>query len=154
MTPFFMITGIFVGLVIAAIFCEMKDRKTKKEKVSLIEQSKKNISEPVLSFVETVKENPKRFKLTSAAVGRYVDFKLVDRYTKESWYGVRRFSTEDDPRRNVGYPKWMNEDEIDYVYEELKVIFNHRSSTLKQLRNQRERKRLMKIYCKPQQENV
>lgn len=114
---------------------------------------KKDISEPVFSFVKIVKENPKRFKLKLDrlrvcyfGIHRW-DFKDV--ISRKSWY----FSTHRDIP--MTFPEFLTEDEKIFLLEELRPVFikkAERYSELKEQRKQRrtnkERQKLIEIYCK------
>ena len=135
----------------------VKDQKESKHK------SKPNISEPVISFVKTFKENPKRFTYTEENNRRGLSKKLVtlstckvltDTFTKEV------FKIEE-----VGLCTWwldhpnivLTKDEMDYINKEIVTPYKERKAKyVETVLNRRcvqenrkelqERRRLTKIY--------
>lgn len=115
----------------------------------------KNVSEPVLSFVETVKANPKRFKV-ELINGPYErskyptrSVKITDKYTKESWTstsGARFIAVGVILHELYKGPEYLNQDELGYLWEELTPIFQRRESKYTDLKIRKERDRLTKIY--------
>lgn len=127
-------------------------------------EPKKDISEPVLSFVECVRKNPKRFKVSSyydhmsyfsltSVSGIYEPvylYTLVDTKTKEKWCLSRGCTMAIDFTAN---PEWITKDEREYLIEVLTKIFKDRvgrKAKLKKIRKDRrirdERNRLKEIY--------
>ena len=121
----------------------------------------KDVSEPVVSFVECVKGNPKRFKLKLTYDGNSI-YELTDTVTKQSWrlresslsFSLK-YSSKDPARNYYGWPPFLTEDEKEHFLEHLKPHFEERSSRyvkIREERNQRasnkERQRLMTVYCK------
>lgn len=126
----------------------------------------KDISEPVLSFVEIYKENPKRFKVlvlwsepTNALEQKeFLGFELRD--TKLN----KRFSVNENCsclttrtgsgivyRWNYTYSaikntSWMTEDEKDLVYNFVKIEREERRKSLHLKKETLQRKRLTKLY--------
>lgn len=133
----------------------------------------KDISEPVLSFVECVQENPKRFvvredfkyfglkfsnnlDIRSTKPEMYV-FCLEDKVTKEMWTlseGVElNFYNGFKENKHTYNPEWLTDDEKEYLITSIKPIFHNRrdrKEKLQELRKQRrirdERNRLKEIY--------
>lgn len=123
----------------------------------------KDISEPVLSFVECVRKNPKRFKVNSYYEQFYLSvssmggeyrptylYTLVDTKTKEKWCLSRGLTMASDFTAN---PEWITNDERNYLIESLTKIFKDREgrkSKLEKIRKDRrirdERNRLKEIY--------
>ena len=113
---------------------------------------KPDISEPVISFVKTFKENPKRFTYIKGTLSCYKV--LTDTFTGEV------FEIEE-----VGLCKWLlnrpniilTKDEMDYIDKEIVTPYNERKARYIETRENRrciqekrkelqERRRLTKIY--------
>ena len=105
------------------------------ENKEVIPEKKPNISEPVISFIETFKANPKRFKVSKVSCvvvgssGSFT-FTLEDKYNKLFWtfnlfeiYGP--FCTY--TLRLDHYPSFLTKDEADFIYDNLEPYFNCRS---------------------------
>lgn len=124
----------------------------------------KDISEPVVSFIECMKENPKRFKykkeMSLSIVGNTVYHTLCDFATKQEWtlyvqYYSYMQSVSHPHKTCFGWPEFLTEDEKEYLYDKISGILNERHDrklTLKKQRKERdankERQRLMTVYCK------
>lgn len=116
------------------------------------------VGEPIISFVELVKSNPKRFK---SRFGYDCEFNgqygLTDTLTEETfWYTKHVFSrTRDTIDYNYkGSHSFVTQDEWKYLEQELQDFGTYcqsRSARLNELRfdrkNKRERKRLIDVYC-------
>ncbi len=124
-------------------------------------QEPKDISEPVISFVQCVKDNPKRFKLkdfyenTGSAYFSSRKFILKDRATGEVFEVSLVCSGRRDYWRFGKLHATITEDELDYIKEELTPVFEAKQEKLYQIQRlraqrvgSRERQRLMAIYCK------
>lgn len=115
----------------------------------------KNISEPVLSFVETFKANPKRFKVITLykrtnPAQVFVNYCLQDKYNKLSWtfsvvvnYG---FSISSEILED--YPSFLSRQEAEYIYKTMLPWFNSRKTLLKVREDNKQREALKKVYCK------
>ena len=129
-----------------------------------VEDSKllpKDISEPVISFVECVRNNTRRFKLTEVAAKtqqqRYTFLKmytLKDRFSGEVFTAFQETDYRYD-ETNWEFPTFVTKDEGDFLAEQLPIIFSGKLKnlvSLKTLRKERktrvERDRLKSIYCK------
>jgi hypothetical protein len=137
---------------------------------SLFKKTPPDISEPVISFVELVKNNPDRFRLNldSKASKEYLrdNYKwgynlyiLLDKqFKQQNVLGVLDINlcSFDAPRfisdESVSY---LTGDEREYIYEQLKPIFQARGDKLRLIRSQRKarddqrkRERDIKKYCK------
>lgn len=120
-----------------------------------------DISQPVIAFVETFKNNPRRFSIALdwhlSGPENYYSYTLKDRSTGEefsatvgkgwSWDGRNYTETWYD------YPSFLTADELKYVLETLQEYYIHRKERLTTLRKvrigvsaQRERNRLMGVY--------
>ncbi|QCQ61927.1 hypothetical protein Barba19A_gp087 [Rheinheimera phage vB_RspM_Barba19A] len=137
---------------------------------SLFKKTPPDISEPVISFVELVKNNPDRFRLNldSKASKEYLrdNYKwgynlyiLLDKqFKQQNVLGVLDINlcSFDAPRfisdESVSY---LTGDEREYIYEQLKPIFQARGDKLRLIRSQRKARddqrkseRDIKKYCK------
>ena len=134
-----------------------------------VQEKARDISEPVLSFVECVRNNRKRFTVRDIQWGydkRY-EWEVIDKLTGQVFNAKYCF---DSFRRNYGaivqyywkdYPEWLTTDELDYIRQELTSIYskyreriNLRRSIMRdrynrdsELRKSKERERLKGIYC-------
>lgn len=131
-----------------------------------VEDSKllpKDISEPVISFVECVRNNPRRFKLTEAESQQTTQWHQYTRlrvYTLKDKFSGEVFTAfrETDYRygeANWEFPTFVTKDGGDFLAEQLPIIFSGKLKNLvrlKTLRKERkvrvERDRLKSIYCK------
>jgi hypothetical protein len=131
----------------------------------------KDISEPVLSFVKCVRENPKRFIAESSETSHYFlnntdiedyrAYKIYDKVAKKGWYLLGKYYSntwfvggypgEGGPLYNN--PFFLTEDEKAYVLKEVKLVMNYRGERkvrLERIRKERrirdERNRLKEIY--------
>lgn len=157
--------GILIGAGIAsAVFaCHNKNDQTGidselppvKTKVPMpeVKPPKDSISEPVVSFVECVRKNPTRFMVEEVARSYdYSTFTLMDNKTIEMYsvsvYKYRGFVPYGDPEviNFYHYPSFITENEMRFIYYELISVYNERKDRYRELKNQRERRRLTKIY--------
>jgi hypothetical protein len=112
-----------------------------------------NVKEPATSFVECVKNNRKRFRVRCDAYGwcnLSVKYVIVDTQTGKGWavhrdtdnfhiglmwdvsrntrgVYVRMDSTLDETQISynyIGFPEWLNKDEIIYIYRELTKFYS------------------------------
>lgn len=131
----------------------------------------KDISEPVLSFVKCVRENPKRFIaessesahyfLSNMNIEDYCGYKIYDKIAKKGWYLLGKYFS--NAWFVHGYPGeggcfyndpfFLTQDEKAYILTEVKIIMNYRIERkykLEQIRKDRrirdERSRLKEIY--------
>lgn len=118
----------------------------------------KDISEPVLSFIKCVRENPKRFCLIynyEFKLDYY--FSLQDKNTKEGWTlskgNIQYVCASSWCLTHTTNPEWLTEDEKEYLITSIKTIFHDRrdrKQKLQDIRKQRrirdERNRLKEIY--------
>lgn len=121
-------------------------------------KTKKDISEPVISFVECVKKNPKRFAggtySTASGSAAYInDYQTGETFYFGSFY-LQQFAFREIVS-NTCMENVLTKEEKDFVIEELATfaaMMGSRRQRRDQLREQRkareERKRLMEIYCK------
>lgn len=130
-------------------------RSLKKKPVEIVEVPKKDISEPVFSFVKTFLENPKRFRLikTYAFTQLYpfTNFTLVDKLLNESFVATR---SHDFKGVSWSFSDYITKDEEEHILTVMKEYFNNRGiklNKLKELRKERvslkERQRVKNLYC-------
>lgn len=131
------------------------------ESLPLIPERKPNISEPVISFVETFKANPKRFKIVEiSSSGQYptilgptiISHKLIDKHEKLSWNFTSTtnycFSDSRSYSRKYDGPYFLTDDETSYIVEVLSPYFNSRVDVYLEALSKREREALKNVYCK------
>lgn len=114
----------------------------------------KDISEPVLSFIEVYKANPKRFKVKKEYTGvggwccttRYPICDLEEDKTF-SLQNTRYYTCRiDDDWTTTGSTKWATQDEIQLVYD---TVVDERVARYKRIQEERfkvQRERLTKLY--------
>lgn len=115
-----------------------------------VKEPKKDISEPVISFVECYKNNPKRFSIKEITKDfekdliRRKNYILKDKNTEETFIFFINY------RWRVDYycssAKWLTEDEKEYLYNSICTMRRERFDKIKKYRENKERKRLTKIY--------
>jgi hypothetical protein len=119
----------------------------------------KNISEPVISFVECVRNNPRRFKLTESqtTINPY-RWTILRMYTLKDKFSGEVFTASRETDYRYGettwkFPTFVTKDEGDFLAEQLPIIFSGKLKNLvrlKTLREERktrvERDRLKSIY--------
>lgn len=133
----------------------------KKDKPEIKEEGVLDIKEPVYSFVQCFKNNPKRFKLkVEKDPGRYTNcvrfnYEIKDTQTERTFAASRTIYSY---MYNVGafnnYPAYLSPDEIRYIYNELSQAYEARRKKLQEIKQMRakrkadkEREQLMKDYC-------
>ncbi len=157
--------GILIGVGIAsAVFAyHSKENQTGVDSglpavknivsTSGVKPQKHSISEPVISFVECVKKNPRRFSTDKVVIklfGRAEKYTITDKDTLEVYcvtftdFGIPHKPWSSPHVR--GYPKFLTEVEALHVLIEVKEVYEQRKERYKELKNQRERRRLTKIY--------
>lgn len=137
------------------LFGEKKEvKEIVKEDVT---EKKLNISEPIYSFVECVKNDPRRFKFDSEHSGYYYDhyaWTLIDSVAEELFEGGLGM------RLSVKGKEWITEDEARYMTEELfykihlryRDLMSKKDAIRKKIRARKkgagERQKYEEIYCK------
>lgn len=109
----------------------------------------KDISEPVFSFVEVYKANPKRFRVKKEYFQEELKYTLHDKKENKTfsvcktkfytYYGRTSWSA-------MTNTKWATQDEIQFVYD---TVFNERCDRRKVIMDARskvQRERLTKLY--------
>lgn len=115
-----------------------------------------NISEPVLSFVECVRSNHRRFKFKSEfffnklgghTVNYFIDTQLAIKYeytifrtiSREDWGHFEVFNLK------IKNHLWLTQDELNYLYEEISKVYAPRMQRLAEISEKRAgRERLRK----------
>lgn len=143
----------------------LRDKMFEGKEEQIIEEQEDyvpDISEPVLSFVETFKKNPRRFRLS---VGSYYSHfcgnsslhTLLDRFTGDSFTAVLLIELDLEDygysREWLNYPSFLTKDEWEYILESLSCYYKERDARSTYLRaarvtlmRRRERNRLTEIY--------
>lgn len=135
--------------------------KPKEDSPPKPEAPKKDISEPVISFINTLQANPKRFKIVWLNREEYLnsipipnglfkraDYVLIDRVSGE------RFPFSQSGHDCYSLPDYLTYDEKDLVKREVRYVFSQKVKLLSKLQDQRasrghqkERNRLKEVYC-------
>lgn len=143
---------------------------SKPDNVPVFTTAKVDISEPVISFVETFKANPGRFSITldqdtvfykkgqKFTIYSYgnednLRLKLVDKKEKLEWSFALRTShcfivSKYIPHPLWSYPKFLSEDEAHFIFAEIQNVYEERAKRLKGIFDTKEREALKKVYCK------
>lgn len=114
------------------------------------------IGEPCISFVNTVRSNPKRFKATRVATdSSETGYTSKSTYTfKDTLLGIEWEINEEvcyyyKAQYNwYGFPNWMSYKEQHYVLNEVTKVYSQRSEKLKELLDKRSRQDYINKYCK------
>lgn len=117
---------------------------------------KRDIGEPVISFVQCVKSNPKRFnfeRIDNVRMSCRRKYMITDKQTGEQWWVTTDYRMN---RKLVCKElQWLTDDEANYLDTEIYDFFNKRCQRFVEIRKIRfertqvnERKRLMGVYCK------
>lgn len=111
-------------------------------------EAPKNIAEPVISFIECFKKNPKRFKLSYLKkddVQYYCNgYKLKDKFiNKEFAVFLSNFS---DKKFFSGAGFELTEDEKEYIFGSIESYYAERRDRYLEIKGQRNRKKLYEIY--------
>lgn len=131
-----------------------------------VEKPKPEIGEPVLSFIETYKKNPKRFRIKELiTLSSDIEYgRSKTEYILEDKEKGLKFSLKHEPCRYGLYEKltdyfrtgvntgFLNRDEIAYIYEEIRHVRLERRKANLNKRNTLKRNRLIKVYYKENQE--
>lgn len=115
------------------------------------------VAEPVITFVQFVKDNPKRFKHITTTDKRnllHTRYVLMDTETNESWNMNVSKSMYDGVPSISSSTKWLKNEELKYIYEELirkpSIETNNRLAKINVWKSNKkersERERLMRAY--------
>lgn len=102
-----------------------------------------NISEPVISFLETVRKYPKRFDVAedchsymkhgATEISEYKAYKIWDKKLEKGWYvrgkywtGPIYFIVSLDGRKCYNEAFFITSDEKEYLIKEISIIMNYR----------------------------
>lgn len=106
-----------------------------------------NISEPVYSFVETVRKHPGRFMVECVLEPSLYNnnhlwnqYYIEDKKTGESFI----YAPWDMGVSNIN---WLTAEERIYVVKEIEDIYSKRAIKLAELKGKRARQKYIKIYC-------
>lgn len=128
-------------------------RKVEKEYEGKEPARELDISEPVVSFVKTFKENPKRFTYINDNDEGYVYVLNIDRKVLTDTFTGEVFKIKEINDRwwDLLYPEIkLTADEIDYIDREIMKPYRKRKNRYHRIVNERkelqERRRLTKIY--------
>ena len=117
-------------------------------------ENKLDISEPVISFVETYKDNPKRFKLSEKyeipsdeISSNKVHYILTDLQTGNIFEVARvlGFSSYYEPNYNLMF---LTRDELDFIFNTIGECYKKRKKIAVEYKKNKQRNRYIKDYCK------
>lgn len=139
---------LFTGGILCLMNMDKTAKKVVKEQPEPTPEKVPDISEPVISFLRIVKENPRRFSCKRDAKfesrSLYVRFK--DKKEGKSWL-VCRFTDymgfSGDLCSYHNFPEWVTEDEKEYIWSELSKIF---TSDRRERLHHLKRERMKRIY--------
>lgn len=122
---------------------EMSKRWDNRMEGSVKEESPKNIAEPVISFVECFKKNPRRFELSQ--LKHYCNgYKLKDKFINKEFTVF--LSNLSDKKFFSGAGFELTEDEKEYIFGSIKSYYAERRDRYLEIKGQRSRKKLYEIY--------
>lgn len=147
---------VFILTALLVVYLSSKKNNNLDEDVA--EEPKMNISEPVLSFIETFKNNHRRFLITLVTRSEHLgyshtkNYTLLDKQTSEEWV----FSVTYRQYGVVGYnfPSWLTNNECRYIFINISGIYFEREKRMRELNrikkdrlDSKERDRLKLVYC-------
>lgn len=121
------------------------------------EPKKLDISEPVLSFVETYKENPKRFKIVSEVKDQTgysysQQFHLTDQTNGNVFVALK------ECHLRLGYSEvtygwsksteFLTTDEIEFIFQTIQDINSNRRIKIHEYKINKQRNQYIRDYCK------
>jgi hypothetical protein len=108
----------------------------------------KDISEPVLSFIELYKKNHRRFKISADPFGTaYVDlWTLYDRLNGKTFTALVGWGYCNNYYKGSKNAEWITEDELVYIFDEIRSFSDSRKTRIHNKKNIRVRERLTKLY--------
>jgi hypothetical protein len=125
--------------------------------VPIVQKPPKDISEPIISFIECVKENPRRFKLKQTFSFGLNDYKTTY-YVKDKVTGIV-YKVVWNGGGNQSFPiscsVYLTEDEKEVLWYLFQDYFYNQASIKGELvkkRKMRKRDQLKSIYCKNMEE--
>lgn len=154
-------TIVVVFLIVGLILCVLDKTCGKRVRDSLNnnpeEPKKLNISEPVLSFIETYKENPKRFKIVSNVEEHDHDyysqqFQLTDQNNGNVFVALKechaRLGYSEVIRSCSKSTEFLTTDEIEFIFQTIQDINSNRRIKIHEYKINKQRNRYIKDYCK------
>lgn len=132
-----------------------KDKLYKEYRQTDDSNDKKDISEPVISFIKVFEKTPRRFKI-SVGFGSHI---LTDKVTGRMFchgYNHCSISCRKTFRKSVIFEgevvhgedlDWLSEDEKIYLEDYFKEYLTKRKVKLKKIKDTRKRKQLSRDYC-------
>lgn len=153
-----------VSAILLAIFLDQRNGKRNKPhlpkapapKDVLEETPKKDISEPIISFVKFLKENPENFLLKRQGLKSMGDvilseFKLIDKVNRKTYTYSLTTIVGGSLYLSTGSVNFLTEDEDNYLLEAhrwgMKYI-EAKEEVKRKARDLAEREEYKKIYCK------
>lgn len=107
----------------------------------------KDISEPVLSFIEVYKENHRRFKINVECVSENVNaWSLHDKKENKTFKAIICYLTYGSYYKGGKNTEWITQDELTFVVDEIRSFLSSRKDRIESKRDVRSRKRLTKLY--------
>lgn len=165
MLTFVVLTCVFILTGLLVVYLNSKKNNSSVNE-DVVEEPKLNISEPVLSFIQEVKNNPKRFHLKQVAdieeeypmikstIRTEEFYQLKDKDTLEVWDVSIEYSHYMYRNRTYKFPTWLTRDECKLIHSTFYEIYEARKKKIKQRElerkernNQQERERLKQVYC-------
>lgn len=108
-----------------------------------------NVQEPVLAFVEFVKNNPKKFKITlKKPPEQYIDavYTLHDNINNKKYDFCVQYPLYPRTKTRICTAiSWLTQEECVFIYDELIKVF---SDARAERRNNILRERMKRIYCR------
>lgn len=108
----------------------------------------KDISEPVLSFIKLYKQNHRKFKISAEPfVTPDVDsWTLYDKENNKTFTASVGWGYCNSYYRGGKNTEWITEEELIFVFDEIRSFLNSRKVRVENKRNARARERLTKLY--------
>lgn len=115
------------------------------------------VSEPVISFVSSVKKDPKRFIISKQPNPYFSSYIEINGYTIKDRVNGKTFNTtvvkhkasygqEESYMVNSKPEPWLTDEEVLYVVNELEKSFKYKVERVKAKIEKRARERLTKLY--------
>lgn len=148
-----------IGYLLRGIVDKVSNKDDVDGKLVVIEKDKQktsnDINEPVLSFIETFKKHPRRFsfdKTSHHSDGDYHSSRTTTHEIADHLLGkVFKLSCRSNiySTRYYGYDEisWMTQAECELVVEFFTTYFENRRIKLQQIKNNRARRDLIKLYA-------
>jgi len=135
--------------------------KKKEEQVEYVTRPE-YISEPIISFVSLVRDNPKRFSVKLKDERPYHGHNTTIWELRDKKTGEVFTASVTTPRGYSYFPAlcstgslpWVTSDEWKYLYKEITLVKNAQKEKVLAYKNDKARKRYMKIYGPKENVNV